>query len=246
MKGKKEQTNQPIHRRRFVSNTVKVIALGSLLAPLAEACNNKKSSKPVSPGSDTTKSRTTQRGAKKIRKKWSHERLVINTKTNVLHFPTSKVYHYYDEIKHNHLQEISLASWATQLQEPARLNREQSGNIVEILTLQHLAGAIDDTSLIVAIDTLSTAFRNEYEKVNSMNFRLHELMLQLVALNNTIPADQKWMTFNTKVKKPEQLRKRQQWMNSETNFSDRINYILQRRNDYISRLNKRAAKYSFT
>ena len=243
---RKKQNNRTIHRRHFVGNTVKIVTLGSLLMPLVEACGNKKSSHSGTGGSDTTKRKGSHTSSKNQRKKWSHESLVMNSKTNVLHFPTSRVYRYYDEIKPNHLKEISLAAWAAQLQAPARFNKEQSGNIIEILTMQHLRGNIDDASLVMAIDTLSTAFRNEYEKANSKNFRLHELMLQLVALNNSIPADQKWATFNAKVKRPEGLRKRQLWMATETNFTDRINYILQNRNDYTSRLNRRAVKYTFT
>lgn len=242
MQGKKKNIN----RRKFVGNTVKIVTLGSLLMPIIEACGNKRSSSKGT-GPDTTKGKTSKNRSKKLpRKKWSHESLVMNNKTQVVHFPTSKVYTYYDPIKPNHLQEISLAAWSSQMEEPVRFNREQSGNIIEILTMQGLKDDINDGSLVIAIDTLSTAFTEEYEKANSKNFRLHELMLQLVALNNAIPADQKWTTFNAKVKKPSQLRKRQDWMATEAKFTERINYIAQRRNDYIARLNKRAAKYSFT
>jgi len=242
MKGKYKPI---INRRKFVGNTIKIVALGSLLMPLAEACGNKKSAKTTG-GHGDGKGKTSTGSSNSKRKKWHYESLVMNTKTNVLHYPTAALYTYYDEIKPNHLQEINRNAWNPQAENAPRLNREQSGNIMEILTLQELGKDINDSSLIVATDTLSVAFSEKYEKANSMNFRLHELMLQLIALNNMIPADQKWMTFNTKVKKPGQLRKRQQWMASETNFNDRINYITQRRNDYISRLNKRAAKYSLT
>ncbi|MEK7224656.1 MAG: hypothetical protein AAB221_03125 [Bacteroidota bacterium] len=244
MKGKKNE--RTINRRKFVGNTIKIVALGSLLAPLGQACNNKKKSGPgdTGHGKDKGKGKTSGNSSKKPRKKWSHESFVMNTKTNVLHYPTAALYTYYDEIKPNHLQEVNRNAWNPQAENAPKLNREQSGNIMEILTLQGLAKDINDANLVVAIDTLSVAFSEKYEKANSMNFRLHELMLQLVALNNAIPADQKWMTFNAKVKKPVQLRKRQQWMASEPNFNERVNYITQRRNDYISRLNKRADRYS--
>ncbi len=244
MSGKKHR--QTINRRNFVGNTVKLVTIGSLLMPIVEACGNKKSSNTGTGGPDTTKGKTSKnRSSKHPRKKWSHESLVMNNKTRVIHFPTALVYTYYDEIKPNHLQKISRATWNPNAENSPRLNKEQSGNIMEILTLQELGKDINDTTLIIAIDSLSIAFREEYEKANARNFRLHELMLQLVALNNAIPADQKWVTFNAKVKRPEQLRKRQAWMSTETKFNDRVNYILQHRNDYTSRLNKRAAKYSF-
>jgi hypothetical protein len=69
-------------------------------------------------------------------------------------------------------------------------------------------------------------------------------MLQLIALNNSIPAGDKWNVFNTGTKRPAGLRKRQSWMENENNFNDRVKYILDRRNEYLTRLSQRAAKYS--
>lgn len=252
MKGKQNQTNKPINRRNFVGNTVKVIALGSLLAPVLDACNNKKKTTTITTVSDTTgKGKTTQRGPKHHRNKWSHESLVMNTKTKVVHFPTSKVYHYYDEIKSNHLQEMSLATWASQLQEPVRFNRQQSGNILEILSLRNLSQGVNDEYLNAATNTLAMAFSPACDNVkgensNTTNFRLHELMIQLITLNTGIAATDKWQVFNSKIKRPATLRKRQQWMASENNFNERVKYILDRQSDYMNRLTERARKYSFT
>lgn len=249
MKGKKNK--RTINRRKFVGTTLKLATLGTLLMPLAEACNNKKSSNPVSPAQDTTKSKTANRGVKKIRKKWSHEGLVINTKTNVLHFPTSKVYHYYDEIKPNHLKEISRAEWNPLAENAPKLNRQQSGNILELMAMQNLKQGVNDEFLSAAADILSKAFTAACENSkginsNTTNFRLHELMLQLVALNTGIPSASKWQAFSDRIKKPVSLRKRQQWMASETNFNERVKYILDRQTDYMNRLTERAKKYSFT
>ena len=238
--------NHSSGRRRFIRNTVKLAVLGSILTPL-DACNNNKTAKPEPPIS----SNKNKQGRKTSRKKWSYEKLVVNSKTQVMHFPTSKVYTYYDEILPKHIQEISLAAWASQLQEPVRLNKDQSGNILEILTMQNLNRGVNDDSLNAAINTLAKAFSKECENskninANTTNFRLHELMLQLIALNNTIPANEKWQAFNEKIKKPEALRKRQKWMETEDNFNERVKYILDRQNDYVARLSKRALKYSFT
>ena len=249
MKGKKNREFNSINRRSFVANTAKIVALGTLLLPLAEACNNKKSSTPSTKDNGTKK--PSQPSSKKKRKSWTHESLVMNSKTGVLHFPTSKLYRYYDEIKTSHLQNISLATWATQFQEPVKLHKQQSGNILEILTMQHLRQGVNDQSLTSATNTLAKAFTTSCENAkgfnfNSNNFRLHELMLQLIALNSGIAATDKWTTFNSKVKRPETLRKRQKWMEAEPSFTERVNYILNRQNDYITRLTQRAAKYSFS
>ncbi len=238
-----------LNRRRFISNTVRLLVLGSIF-PLQEACNNKSSKHPAGPGKDSTAKKS--QGSKKTpnnRKKWMHEGLVMNTQTHVMHFPTSKVYTYYDEIKPTHLREISLVTWVATLQGPVRLNREQSGNILEILTLQHLKQGVNDEYLNAATDTLAKAFTPAGENskavnLNTMNFRLHELMLQLLSLNTSIP--DKWQVFNSKVKKSAILRKRQKWMETETGFNDRVKYIMDHQSDYMNRLTARARKYSFT
>src|SRR5687768_4262295 len=86
-------TKLSFDRRRFIGNTFKLILLGSILP--FESCTNKKSPDDYRPpGKKGSKT-----GSKNTRQKWNHESLVINTKTQVMHFPTSKVYRYYDEIK---------------------------------------------------------------------------------------------------------------------------------------------------
>jgi hypothetical protein len=237
------------NRRTFLANTVKLALLGGLLSPL-EACNNKSKTEKLPGGNLKTKGGSVRVTKKQARKKWSHESLVINEKTKVIHFPTSKLYHYYDPIKTAHLKEIGIASWAIHLQEPVRLNKEQSGNILELLCMQDLHKGINEQSLAAGIQTLSKAFGRECENVkgvnsNTTNFRLHELMLVLVSLNRSIPQEGKWDAFNEKIKRPASLRKRQKWMESRTAFEERVRYITDREQDYIARLSKRAAKYSF-
>lgn len=250
MKGKKNR--QTINRRNFVGNTVKIVTLGSLLMPLMEACNNKRPANTGTTGTDTSgKGKTTHTSKKKNRKKWSHEGLVMNSKTNVMHFPTSKVYTYYDEIKQDHLQQMSVTSWNVLRENGPTLNRQQSGTILELLALAELKQGVNDEYLNAATKTLSIAFTPICANIkginmNALNFRLHELMFQLIALNTGIPLAEKWQVFNSKTKRPESLRKRQQWMANENNFNDRVKYILDRQTDYMSRLTNRARKYSFT
>lgn len=250
MSRRRNRKPNSINRRSFVGTTVKLITLGTLLMPLVEACKNKKSSKSTLSNPEKDKKGTTA-SSKKPRKKWNHEGLVINTKTNVLHLPTSKVYHYYDEIKPNHLKEISRAAWNPIAENTPKLNKQQSGNILEILTLGRLNRGINDEYLNEATDTLAIAFTDGCENskavnLNTTNFRLHELMLQLITLNTGILATDKWQVFNSKIKKPVALRKRQKWMETETSFNERVKYILDRQNDYMTRLTERARKYSFT
>jgi len=73
---------------------------------------------------------------------------------------------------------------------------------------------VDDNTLAAAAATLATAFTSTYQdkkgtNYSSTNYRLHELMLQLIALNNSIPPAFKWIVFNEKTRQPVKPGKRQ-------------------------------------
>ncbi len=247
--------NEPFSdRRKFIGNTIKLAVLGSVLSPIEQACKSKSSEKKSS--SDSTlakdnKSAGKTRGPKqkKNRHSWNQEKLVINQKTNVIHLPTAAIYHYYDQVARP--RDISISNWEGSVQGEVHLNKDQSGNILEVLSLQKLRAGINDESIMHAINTLARAFAKDGDNktgtnLNARNFRLHELMLQLVALNNTIPINNKWQAFNDKVKKPQKLGKRQKWMETEKAFNDRVKYIVEKEADYKKRLSERASKYSLT
>jgi len=250
MKQPPRYSNPSFGRRRFIGNTIKLTLLAGILSPLEQACKNK-SQKPDITGPGNTKEKEKAHTAKNInsRHKWNYEKLVVNSKTNVVHLPTSSVYIYYDEIKNT--RDVSVGDWENQVQGKLRFNKDKSGNILEILSLQKFKNVVDDNSLNSAMNTLAKAFGKECENSkgfnsNTTNYRLHELMLQLVVLNNSIPATAKWKTFNEMVKKPAHLGKRQSWMENETNFNERVKYIQEREDDYKKRLSQRASKHSFT
>ncbi len=165
----------------------------------------------------------------------------------MIHLPTSAFYIYYDEIKN--VKEVNIVNWEDNLQGPVRFNKNKSGNILETLSLQKLKNGVNDNSLNSAINTLAKAFGKDCENskgvnTNTTNYRLHELMLQLISLNNYMPY--KWQTFNDMVSKPPRLGKRQSWMADENSFTERVKYIQDREADYKSRLIKRASKYNLT
>jgi hypothetical protein len=251
MKQPPAHSNPSSDRRRFIGNTIKLALLAGIVSPLEQACNNNKSTNPDNPETGNTKNKNQTHTAKRksTRKKWNQEKLIVNAKTNIVHLPTAVVYNYYDEIRNT--RNVNMNNWENEVQGQMRLNKEQSGNILEILSLQKLRNEVNDDSLNAAMNTLAKAFGREYENKkginhNTTNYRLHELMLQLVALNNNIAGDNKWQAFNERVKKPQKPGKRAKWMETETVFNDRIRYIREREADYKKRLNQRASKYSFT
>ena len=237
-----EHSKKSFDRRRFIGHGFKLTLLAGLVSPLVDACNIKSKD----PAKKKAKDRSNTVNNNK-RSKWNAEKLVINTKTNVIHLPTSSFYIYYDEIKN--IRDVNLTNWENQLQGQVRLNKNKSGNTLEILSLQKLRNGATDNSLGSAANTLAIAFSKQCENsaginTNTTNYRLHELMLQLVALNNSIP--DKWQTFNELVTKPQRLGKRQTWMGNENSFNERVGYIQSRETDYKNRLTKRASRYTLT
>ena len=238
-----DHSKKSFDRRQFIDQGIKLTLLAGLVSPLAEACNIK----PKKPAKKNAKDRSNTINNNSKRRKWNAEKLVINTKTNVIHLPTSAFYIYYDEIKNS--RDLSISDWENQLQGQVRLNKDKSGNTLEILSLQKLKTGVTDNSLSSAANTLAIAFSNQCSNSrgindNTTNYRLHELMLQFVTLNNSI--SDKWQTFNQLVSKPQRLGKRQAWMENEENFNERVNYIRGREADYKNRLIQRASKYTLT
>ena len=230
-------------RRRFISTGIKLTLLAGVLGPLGQACNLKAKSTNKKKAND----KSNHVAKKTKRHRWNSEKLVLNTKSNVIHLPTSSFYVYYDEIKSS--REIGIDNWESQLNGQARLNKNKSGNIIEALSLQKIRNGVNDNSLNEAAKMLSLAFSKACENkkginLNATNYRLHELMLQLVSLNNSM--NDKWQMFNNMVLKPPKTGKRQSWMADETSFDQRVKYIQERQTDYQNRLIKRASKYNLT
>jgi len=243
MEHNSEHSKREFDRRRFISDGVKITLLAGILSPLEQACNSK--TKNTDKKKPKDKSNPVSKNNK--RRKWNAEKLVINTKSNIIHLPTASFYIYYDEIKN--LREISIDTWESHLSEQVRLNKNKSGNIIEVLSLQKLRHGVSDNSLTEAAKMLALSFGKDYENskglnVNITNYRLHELMLQLISLNNSM--SYKWQTFNSMVLKPQKPGKRQAWMADENNFNQRVKYIQDREAEYQNRLVKRASKYNLT
>src|SRR6185503_922681 len=150
-----EHTNNQSGRRSFISNGIKAALLTSLLSPLEQACNAK--SKNTTKKKTTNKTNTVSKNDK--RKKWTAERLLINTKTNVIHLPTASFYVYYDEIKNS--KPVNISDWESQLGGQPRFNKNKSGNILEVLSLQKLRHGVSDNVLTEAAKMLALAFSDE-------------------------------------------------------------------------------------
>jgi len=230
-------------RRRFLGNSLKLAALSTLLLPMQKALGS---------GSSFIINHSRKLGHKILGSFFSNN-LILNKKTNVVHLPTEKIFTHYPDISASHQKIIDLRSWETQIKTPVHFNKEKSGIILELLALQKLSTGINDRNLAAATNTLAIAFSSVYKNVNGdnpniYNFRIHDLLLQTIALNNSIPAAQKWAKFQLANRDHNyyteaNLPKRMNWMRSKSEFGVQASYIIANKIKYTGRLKKRAADY---
>jgi len=226
-------------RRRFLSNGLKLTALTALLVPFQKAL--------------ASGAAILNKSIEKLHTFLPIDKLVLNIKTRVVHLPSGKIFSKYSTIKRQAI--IGSTTWEMEVKPPFHFHKEKSGIILETLALTRLAAGINDRSLTDAYRILSIAFTGTYRNksdliFNKYNFRLHHLLLKTIALNNTYPLAQKWgkfqlatgnINYNLPDKKP--LPRFMEWIKAKTEFDKKVNYILQNKQSYISRLAKRASRY---
>lgn len=234
----KSGQNIPGSRRRFLSNGITLAGLSVFLLPLQKVIASKIAVLDIS--------------IKKLYKYFPIDRIVLNTKTKVVHLASGRIFAKYPTIKRQVI--ISSANWETEVRPPYRFNKEKSGIIIEMLALTRLAAGITDRTLTDAYRILSVAFSGTYKNkegvsFNKYNFRLHHLLLYSIALNNTYPAAQKWEKFQLATARinynldTKPLPGFMEWIKSKAVFDKKAGYILQNKQTYISRLAKRASQY---
>lgn len=225
-------------RRKFLNNGLKLTALSALLLPLQKAV--------------ATTATAINTSVKTIHKLLPIDKLVLNTKTKVIHLASGRIFSKYPTIKRQAI--IGSATWEAEVKAPYRFNKEKSGIIIEVLALTRLAAGINDRSLTDAYRILSLAFNGTYKSktgilFNKYNFRLHHLLLKVISLNSTYPLSQKWTKFQSATgninyaldKRP--IPQFMSWLKAKPDFDKKVNYIIQNKTSYISRLAKRASTY---
>ena len=235
----KSRQNISGSRRKFLRDGLKLAGLSALLLPVQKIL--------------ASKITVLDTSIRKLYKFLPLDRLVLNTKTKVIHLPSGRIFAKYPTIKRQAI--IGSANWEAEVKPPYHFNKEKSGIIIEMLALTRLATGITDRTLTDAYRILSIAFTGTYKNKsgivsNKYNFRLHHLLLQTISLNNTYPASQKWEKFqlaiariNYNLKDTKPLPRFMEWLKSKTEFDKKASYILQNKQTYISRLAKRASQY---
>ena len=231
------QGNSNAGRRHFLRNGIKLAALSTLLLPLQKIFAN----------SSSFITDHAQKLGQNIQRAFFADKLILNTKTKVVHLPTEKIFTHYQDIAVKNQKVIDLATWEVELK-TSHFNKEKSGIILELLALQKLAAGMNDKNLAATTKTLAMAFSPAYIDNNKYNFRVHDFLIQAIALNNGIPVTQKWnefllstgrINYSTEFKLP----KRMSWLKTQTEFNNQVNYIIQNKTTYLTRLKERAIKY---
>ena len=226
-------------RRKFLSIGIKLTTFSALIMPFQKVM--------------ATGAAVIHKSAKKLYEFLPIDRLVLNTKTKVIHLASGRIFSKYPIIKRKVL--IGSSTWETEVKPPYHFNKEKSGIIIEVLALSRLATGINDRTLADAYRILSLAFSSSYKNkqgilLNKYNFRLHHLLLQTITLNNTYPLAQKWTKFqqatgniNYSLKDVKPLPRFMNWITNKAEFDKKANYILQNKQTYTGRLADRASRF---
>jgi hypothetical protein len=195
-----------------------------------------------------TSSNQKSKTRKRNRGNWHNPNLVLNTKTNVVHYPSEKLFTYYNKIANNHVAIIKFGDWKQKVVPPKHFIKSKSGVILEKLALNNLSTPITNGKLQIATETLAIAFSQNYfnkdkYQMNTHNWRLYHLLLQLIALDTTIPLENKWSKFSEIIKNVDfkfvKIHPKNNWVKSKTEFDKRIKYIEANSARYIERIQKR-------
>lgn len=173
----------------------------------------------------------------------NRDEMFLHNKTKTLHYPF--VFKTYDQLKEDHFTSVNPNDWEKQLDENgAHFIKEKSALIFEKLALRNLKGEITNNSLGNSLSTIGKSFTADYAKQNIYNWRGYNLLFQLIVLNSVV--GDKWTTFTSAIKHADvsqikKLPKRHAWITSQQLFEQRVQYVQQNAEKYMSRLKKRSA-----
>lgn len=172
------------------------------------------------------------------------DEMFLHNKTKALHYPY--VFKTYDQLNEVHFTSVNTNDWEKQLDEnEAHFTKEKSALIFERLSLRNLANGFTNEKFSRSTDILGRSFKSDYAKQNIHNWRGYQLLLQLIALNNTVPDNEKWTAFSTTIRDAnvsqiKKIPKQNVWVTSQQLFDQRVQYIHQHSEEYMNRIKKRA------
>lgn len=162
--------------------------------------------------------------------------LYYNPKTRVLHYPGLRK----DKTDLSRFNKISVDQWERYVNEGAFFAKETSGTSFEKLALRNFG---KNGSISKSLGITEKAFGKEYASHNRFNWRVYDLLLQWIALDETVSTLEKSARFNLAVQHVDlsavRLPKRMAWMKTSQGVEQRAAYIFKQKTNYIDRLKKR-------
>jgi len=178
---------------------------------------------------------------------WNYEYLVLNKKTKVIHFPNKKIFKYYKEIDEEHLRVIGFDKWKSELTAGNHFHKDTSGIILEKLALRQFLTGVDSRSLNAVVGILSFAFVKDYVRQNEFNWRIYDLLLTAIVLDESVASKNKQSVFFSVTSevnyKAMRVPRKNSWLKSHTDFESKVTYL--RKNSIIvsNKLAERAKKF---
>jgi len=179
----------------------------------------------------------------KTPEEYSEDTLIINTKSNIVHFRSKKVFTYYDKITPAHAGIVGFDDWQRFMESKnAHFRKGKSGVILEHISLRALSAGVTIASLETAIKILSMAFSETYYLNNVTNWRVYDLLLKYLALSGK-DINESWTRFNDIIKHIDYTRikipKKNYWIRSKGEFGRRMTYADNNRENIIRKLQNR-------
>lgn len=234
---------QNISRREVIKWSVPLFAAAAIPGVIQlTSCSSKKDSNTANNQHPRKPKKTpAQRGNPYA----GRDEMFLHNKTKTLHYPY--VFKTYDKLKEEHFTNVNTSDWEKQLDEnSAHFTTEKSALIFEKLALKNLAGEINNEKLNRSAAILGRSFTTDYAKQNIHNWRGYQLLLQLIALNSSVPDNEKWTGFgniirDVNVSQVKKVPRQNAWVTSQQLFDQRVQYIHQHSEEYMNRIKKRTA-----
>jgi hypothetical protein len=173
----------------------------------------------------------------------SKDELYAHTVTKTLHYPA--LFKKYKVPSDKHLQKYPVSQWQRLIdQDHYHFPKDTTRVIFETLALRQLKSGVNDQNLHSATSIIGRGFSPEYVLQNKYNWRGYDLLSCLIALDNSVAAQQKHARFKeltqsidfSSIKK---IPKRNTWIQTESEFSKRVTAILSKKEEVVRKLSNR-------
>lgn len=168
------------------------------------------------------------------------EFLFYNPKKRVLHYPGIRKN---EKTDFSGFQKIPIADWQTFLtRDDVKLAKETSGIVIEKLALRHFRLNANADGIKKSLALTEKVFSKDYVRSNKFNWRLYDLLVQWVALDESITDKQAHFSGaiqGADVDLIKKVPKRMSWLKSSEGVEKKLAYIQQQKDKYTERLQKR-------